>query len=410
MRRQFLMIIIARGLGSLLQAVLLVAYARAVDPAVFGLTNALLGIAAIASVVFDLGITTYIVRIWAFEGVPEKVAVALKIARWTSVAVGIIFSSIFAFGSVLGQAPWHLGLIAIWIALEKNVESYLSIHIAKQDVVRPAVSIMIRRIVPLAIYLALSILGYDGVTALIVALCAGGALGQLHVSLTLPLEIRSASTRIPMFSIIRKSRSFGIANLASQLRNADVFIVTMVAGLIAGGSFAAATKLTIPIYLVASALSSAVMPAIAKVGHAGVGRIAVGLYGALGLGVGGIFLIRPWLDALMVRIFGEEYQGAGQLLFLILLGTIVASVGFPVAALLQSVGLSSAVARIEGATAILVLAGIITGTLASGVEGGATAALCAQLVRAVWLSLRLFIWKCSLSRSLPVIHKEGAIR
>lgn len=406
MRRQVLMTVLARGMGSCLQAVLLVLLARSVDQSLFGLTNAFLGLGAIAAVLADLGITAYIVRTWSFDRDPGRVASALRVGNTSTLVLVLILTSAFAFVSIVANTPACLSLIAVWIAFEKSTESYLSLHSAEQRTLVPAVSIVLRRALPLAFFIAIVWFDGDAVTAFVAALCLGGLIGQMHAYFSLPKFLRIKTPKFSAKSVISESRAFGIATLASQMRNADTFLVSVFAGLAASGAFAAAMKLTIPVYLVASAVALSIMPGVAKAGKAAVLRIAVTLICGAGFGLVGLAAVQPLLDPLMSWIYGPTYTGAGLLLCLVLGGTLIGAVGFPLAALLQAVNLTRSVAAIEVAGALMVVAGISVGAITEGAVGAAIGALVAQAARAVLLIIRLLLWR-STSVSPSVVRREG---
>lgn len=408
-RRQVMVTVLARGFGSCLQAILLVLLARAVDQTLFGLTNALLGLGAIAAVLADLGITAYIVRTWSFDRDPQRVIRALRIGNATALVLALVLTAAFAAASAAVNAPFYLCFIAAWISFEKCTETYLSVHSAEQRTLIPAVSIVLRRALPLAIFAGLLFFSVEALLALVVSLCLGGLVGQFHGYYALPKFLRAKTTEFSAKVVLSESQAFGIATLASQVRNADTFLVSLFAGLAVSGVFAAAMKLTIPIYLVASAVALSIMPGVAKAGKKAVLRIAVILVSGGCLGVVGLVAVRPWLDPVMTWIYGPAYSGSGLLLCLVLSGTLVGAVGFPLAALLQAVNLTRGVAFIEVAGALMVIAGIGAGAVFGGAAGAAVGALVAQSVRAALLIIRLLIWR-STSVSPTEVSREGVAR
>lgn len=409
MRRQVVMTVLARGLGSCLQAVLLVLLARTVDQTLFGLTNALLGLGAIASVLADLGITAYIVRTWAFDRDPERVIRALRVSNITAIVLAMVLTAAFVVATSALNAPFYLSFVGVWIAFEKCTEAYLSVHSAEQRTLTPSVSIILRRTLPLSLFATAIFYKGDTVVALVISLCLGGLAGQLHAYLSLPKALRGKTTGISSRVVLSESRALGVAWLASQVRNADVFLVSLFAGLAASGAFAAAMKLTIPVYLVASAVALAIIPGVAKAGKTRVLRIAVILVCGVCIGVAGLAGVQPWLDPVMAWIYGPAYLGTGLLLCLVLVGTLVGAVGFPLSALLQAVNLARPVAVIEVVGALMVVAGISAGALWGGALGAAFGALVAQAVRAVLLIIRLLVWR-STSVSPTEASREGVAR
>lgn len=409
MRRHFMATVVARALGSCLQAIMLVLLARTVEQAIFGLANALLGLGAIAAVLADLGLTTYIVKVWAFDRDAERVVRALRISNYAAIVLAVALTALFAAAAYVYRTPLYLCFLAIWIALEKCTEAYLSVHTAEQRVLAPSASIILRRVIPLALFAALLRAGLDPLLAFVASLTLGGFIGQAHACLALPKFFRKAKSSVRPRTVLRECGTFGFATLASQIRNADTFIVSLFAGLAASGSFAAATKLTIPIYLVASAVALSIMPGVARAGATAVKRIAYILIGATCASIILLAVVSPWLEQLMTLVYGPAYADRGSLLWLVLVGTVFGGVGFPLAALLQSIGRAATVAMIEVGSALLVVLGMSVGAAAAGATGAAIGAIAAQVVRAGLLVVLLLISHPTPAKAESV-SPEGAIR
>lgn len=391
-RRQATWLLLSRGIGSLSQALLFVLLARSVDATVFGKANALLGIAIFIGVIADLGLSTYIVKAYALDQNLNKVFVALRLNKISTAAYAVILSSAYLILSLfVGLDPW-LALVICWVALDKNIEAQLSVCIAKQDVAAIALSIAIRRFIPLGMFIGCSFLPLDPIINFGLSLVVGSVVGEVHIERWVrrsgELKVQDTHTK---GEVLRDALPYSLTNISGQARNLDTAIVSAFSSSIQAASFAAASKVAVPIFLLASAIASSVMPAVANGGH----YFSTKLLRAL---MGGVFAscvlslaVLPFSNTLMALIFGETYSHAGSLFVLVVIGTIFAAVVSPLAALVQAHGGAGGMAKLGLIFAPLLLISMVAGSLLAGAFGAAWGALIVQAVRAgvmCWIAQR----------------------
>ncbi|TDW29786.1 hypothetical protein [Cryobacterium psychrophilum] len=363
---------------------LFVLFARSVDSGLFGEVNALIGIAAFLGVMADLGLSTFIVKAFAVDRDISRVAAALRINQVSTSIFALLLSALYLVAcSAVGWTPWAVLVIA-WVAFEKNVEAQLGVFIAQQAVVTPAVSIAIRRILPVLCFISLSSFDLASELTFGISLLVGSFGGALHAHFSIRRQSQFWETEtIAWRLILREALPYSLTNIASQARNLDIPIVALLSGTSSAGIMAAASKVSIPIFLVASAIGSAVMPAVARGGLQFSRRLLA--YLSVGTIVATVMAIcaLPWSNAIMGVLFGSGYSDAGNLLVLVVVGTIFAAVASPLSSLAQAYRGAHATAVIGLIFGVALLAGVAMGSLVAGVEGAAWAALAVQFLRVI---------------------------
>jgi len=393
MRRQALWLFVSRGIGSVAQALLLVIFARSVEPTVFGEANVVLGIAVFLGVIADLGLSSYIVRLIAVDQDAERARSALRLNRLSTLTLVCALVVVYLLvAGPLGLSPW-LALLVVWVGLEKNIEAQLAVFIAEQNVLVPASSVLIRRLIPIPIYL-LVVIAEAPEFALGVALAIGAVLGSIHAGLfirqALPIGARD---EISVRYLIRGSAPFFVTNVSSQARNLDAAVVGLFASTASGGTFAAASKLTVPVFMVTSAIATSVMPAVARGGPDLAKKLIAVLAGSLIVLLGAVAFTVPFSENLITWVFGPAYENSGVLLSMVLAGTLCASIVSPLNALVQTFGGAKYSAFASSVFSVLLLAALAVGAVVDGANGAALGALCVQassagvaLVLARWVT------------------------
>ena len=383
MRRQASWQFVSRGVGGLCQALLLILLARSVTPEAFGEVTVVLGVAVFVGVVADLGLSSYIVRVIAVDDDIDSARVALQINRLSStvfVAVGgLIYLGI---ASALSLSMWVV-LVVVWVGLEKNIEAQLAVFIAEQNVVVPALSVLVRRLLPIPIYALLITAGLAGDAAFGIAIVVGASIGMAQSSWLVRARLGSTVRGVLRpISVLKQSLPFFVTNASAQARNLDTSIVGLFASAAAAGAFAAASRLTVPIFLLTSAVATSVIPAVARGGVALAQRIVFVLLCGLVASQLLVLVTLPFAEPAMALIFGRDYDDTGYLLSLVLSGTLFTSVVAPLNALTQALGGARRSAIASSVFSGMLLFGLATGAVIDGVVGAATAALIVQFLNA----------------------------
>jgi O-antigen/teichoic acid export membrane protein len=382
--RQFAAILVSRLAGAVIQALVGIVLARSVLAAEYGQITAITGALLFWFIVCSVGIPSYLGRARAL-GANDDVATALVLNIVTSILGGAVAAAALLLGLVPIDLAGVLVLLVIGTALDKNVDASLSVAIADGERLRPAVSVLLRRLTTAAVFFGLLLAGLAAIPAYCIATAAGPLLGQVHASLTLRragVHVRVASS---WRGVLRDSVPFAVNDIAIQSRTLDVAVTAIAAGPTAAGLYSAAAKLVAPFELVSSTLAAVVLPHATRMAHSGARRAAL-LLGAAGLALvipAGVlaFLAGP----IVVFLLGEQYADAAVPLAILVFSLPAIGLTSPYSSLLQGRGRHRFVAITSTAFAVATIAAIALGAVLGGAIGAAVAVLAVTTAKAVVL-------------------------
>lgn len=181
MRRQVAIFAGTRFVGSLLQAGLVILFARAVSPEVFGTITVLTTIAFMVMVFADFGVSNLLSKTRA-TGDDGTVLVGLK---WSLLSVSasllvLIGPSVYWATSI--QDALTYGVLLVAVALEKFVETALAVAITDGESRVAAVSILLRRVLALPIFMSGIYFGLPAAPVYAVALTLSSATAFMHIA------------------------------------------------------------------------------------------------------------------------------------------------------------------------------------------------------------------------------------
>ncbi|QTE28899.1 oligosaccharide flippase family protein [Pengzhenrongella sicca] len=386
MRVQFLVILVSRGIGSLLQAAVLILLARAVPASVFGLVNAVIGIVGLVLVVTGLGMSTYVPRARAL-GRSADVAAALRLNTISNVVTGLALAGAIVAWTSWGGLPVGLAIIGASLALERNVDTLLGVPIADGDSRTPAVSMLLRRSVSLAALLAGMWAGLEPLWAYGAGLLLGAVAGQLHVRHV--LDVDRTTGRSPTPDVLRQAWPFLVSNVTAQARTLDTAIVAATLSAASAGLYAAAAKLVQPLLLIPQTVGAVVTPHAARLEPRAARRLGLRLSAVFCASLAPIVPLMLVAEPLVVFVMGDAYAGAGPALAWSLAGLPFMALAASLGGLLQGQGAERLVAVNGTVFGLLMIPAIAAGAASAGI-GGAAAGLglsyllrSAVLVRAV---------------------------
>ncbi|MDQ2624138.1 MAG: oligosaccharide flippase family protein [Actinomycetota bacterium] len=389
MRRQFLGILVSRGLGSALQAVALVVLARNVSAAEFGIVNVVIAVVGIVLVASGLGLSLFVPFAHARRE-PDAVVAALRLNSGANLVAALVLVPAIALWAGASGAPWGAALIGASLALERNVDTILGLPIAEGDARVAATSMLVRRSVCLAVFLPALALGGEPVWSFTAGLLAGALAAQVHArrSVRRPSGVVGA---VRAREVLARAWPFLVSNLSGQARTLDVTVVAAVLSAGSAGLYAAATKLVQPLLLVPQSLAAVVMPRSTGLEPAVARR--------LGLRLTLLFLaclvpavpLVIWAEDVVVLVMGPGYAGAGPALGWAVAGLPFLAMSASLGAVLQGQGRERFVAINGVVFAIAMFPAIVVGALVGGIGGAAAGlgasfaaravSLCAALVR-----------------------------
>lgn len=372
MRRQALGIVAYRGLGSLLQAALLIILARGVTPADFGRVNSSIGLFLFLGVVFDAGLTGYSVRVWAVERDAGGLRSSLM-GNWYSALALLVFVLTWTAtqqNDIGVGARWGILASAVWATGEKVSEGQMSLFVAEQKILVPGVSVILRR-VPSVIVVLLNPLG-DVLMSYALGVAIGTLLGVSFSAAACRWRLAHIERGTPtsVFGAFRAAVPFNASNIFAQARNLDGVIISSISGAAAAGMYGSASRLASPLFLLSTALASSIIPAIGRGGVVSIARIDRMIIKGLAAGSAMLVMLYPISDSVMTLFFGPEYSGNGLVLILISVGTLLNALQSPLSAVLLGAGHYKFASFAGLFAALSVLGSIAVGAGLGGELGG----------------------------------------
>ncbi|WP_432794320.1 oligosaccharide flippase family protein [Rhodococcus ruber] len=369
MRMQFVSVLGARMAGSALSALGLILLARSVSVSDFGIVSIAIAIGTMLSVVSDFGTQNFLSVNFAtsrFDLVRSGIRIgSISVVIWSALCL-VGCSLIFGWNSF----SWSISAVLIALLFEKNVESLLAVSVARGDRVFPALSILTRRVAAILCFIGATALGCDGV--------ASYALGAVFSVFLAQWQVMSVRLRIPGWrrfadtsDVLKECSPFFINSTFAQVRVLDVVIVGSIASVESAALYGAASRLTSPLVLFGSALSVVVLPYAARATEASIGRF-VRLVVLSSIIVSALFVLTfPFGDALMSIVYGEDFEGGGDVLSALLVGYPVFIAGSILLAVLQGRGKERFAASNSIAFAVVLAVVVTSGATMGGGEGAA---------------------------------------
>lgn len=371
-RGQFLGILAARGLGSLLQAVALVVLARSVQAAEFGFVNVVIAVVGVVLVATGLGLSLFVPFARAREEA-DALAAALRLNTATNLLSALVLVPAVAVWAARSGAPAGAVLIGASLALERNVDTHLGVPVADGDAKVSAVSMLVRRTVALAVFLPALALGADPVWSFSSGLVAGALAAQVHVRRAVR-GLGGDARAVPPRVVLGRSWPFLASNLTGQARTLDVTVVALVLGATPAGLYSAAVKLVQPLLLVPQSLAAVIMPHATRLGPSAARRLGIRLTGVFLACLVPAVPVLVLAEDVVVLVMGPGYAGAGPALGWALAGLPFLALSASLGALLQGQGRERFVAVVGAVLALAMFPAIAVGALAGGI-GGAAAGL-----------------------------------
>lgn len=391
--RQFVWVSGGRVLAAVLQALSMVLLVRSVSPAEFGFFAATYGVITIPQTLMDLGLPTLVIRERAKDSSARVVTAALQLNnRLAAVMAVALLLALTVLGFTANSQFLLLLPFAIWAAAERNADAWLGVVFADGDAWVNTLNLVGRRLGNLALFTVLTTsTGLDPVLAF--ALSSAGAavvswsFAHRYVAPRLP-----APTAMTARSLVAQSYPYWINSVATQARNLDTAVASIVAGTGQAGLYAASSRLTNPLRILPTSLASVLLPAASKRTSRTMGPL-VTLVGASTAGFAALYGVLALVIPLGVPlVLGEDYRGAVPALQITALGLIFASAASLLGAVLQGVGLKSTVATAAVVTTATCLVGVALGGATAGATGAAVGLAASYVLQSGALLGRLVLF------------------
>ena len=364
---QFLWLASGRVGGALLQAITLGLLARWLGPAHFGVVAGVLGGAQVSIAITDLGISASLLLIRSKDRTDPRIRSLLILNRRMSTVLLVAWPVILGVLAAVTEDSSFLLLlgVAVWVAAEKNTETFLMVSLADGRTRVMLLSLGLRRILTAVVLTASVAAGLPVLLSYSIALASSGLLGAAWTWRQIAGFLPHRNSE-PMWPLLRAALPFWLNSLAIHARSLDVVLVGLAASPAVAGIYAAPSRLSGPLGLLPSSLAQVLLPTAAraepnssrKVWSAVIAMTACTtlIYGALALVAGDI----------LPRLLGPGFAAAVSPLRILLVGLIFFAISSSLISILQARGDGSYVAAANLSVLALCLPLVAVGASAAG--------------------------------------------
>lgn len=390
-RYQFVWNASGRFAGAGLQLISIVLLARYVAPNVFGQFSAVLGLVVVAQSVFDMGVSTFVIKERARNSESGAIRAALRVSASANVVMMalIVATLLVLWGTQDAQTYLYMLPLAVWAGAERNVEAWLGLALADGDSQINASALVGRRLLALLVYVffapdspaALGV--YSGAQAL------GSLIAVAAVRLIIGRRLPRNDGKLNIRQVASLTQRFWSTSVAQQFRNIDTFLVAMFASATTAGFYGVANRATVPLRILSTSLAAVLLPEATRAPsskHAGILKRA----GLAWLGISVLYLCFALAVPLAVPLaLGQAYAGSVQPLQVVILGLIMAAASSLAGSLLQAWGKEAYVARIAWLTSLCSVAMVVAGAIFWSASGAALGLSMAFALQAVLVIIKL---------------------
>ena len=351
--------LLAGSVGAqVLVAITFAVIARGLGRPAFGLVVALLGAGAAGQDILDFGSSQWLSRELAAGRLTGSVV--RRLLRRRALLVAGCCVVVAAALVAAGVAPLPVVATAAYVgAAVGNSGTHARLR-AMGSFRRAAAHLVGERLVWLCLAVAVVASRPDRPTAA-AGLVAAMAVAYLGSTLCAPRLLAAVDPAAGpgLRTVYRRSSSFGLLGLSSDLQQLDATATATLAGVGVAADVGIASKLTGPVGLVAGSVSQVAFRGVARGGDEArlAVRSALRISTALAVAVAAV---APVLPLLVVTVLGQQYDHARVAIVVYTVGTAVAVLNQPLAGVLTAAGHDRVVSRI---IAVAVVAGLLVGSL-----------------------------------------------
>lgn len=339
----------------MLQALTFLLLARWSSVEQFALIASFLAASIFLHTVFDLGLSTYIIKTRSEDPKNPEIAESLF---YNSIALTITGCAIFITLISTNFFDIYSSLwLSIWFALEKVSDTWLCVHQGDGSNKLISLSVLRRRSVSLSIFFALYHFGLNPILSFSIGLGAG-SLYSFASLINLTRQNISLNNHFHPFRLIKKTYPYWINSIAAQIRNLDVMLLTVLAGATQGAQLAIANRLISPLSMVASSMAMVLLPAVAKKEITSKHYHRIGLLTTAGASAPILALILI-ADSLVPLALGPQYISSIPVIQIVATGLIALSADAIYSSILQGRGMAKTVATISGSASIFYIGALV---------------------------------------------------
>lgn len=380
----FSKLLVARLVASVANALSFILLARETDVTQVGYVAATLGVATVAAVAIDAGMSTFLPKMYAMDRF-QVVRVGL---RWNFVGACVLVAVASIAESSLGSLGLTQGVVTLLVAgvaIDKYVDTRSGVLIAAKRINRVASVTIGRKVLAVALFPTLLWLGLAPELSYSLALILGAAAVVPAVLRALgPMVDRRPSEGSPLvttWEVLREARYFWLSNLTSNLRLLDVPVVSFVGGASIAGIYSVAARTVQPFTLVSSSLSSLLIPRASISSPRESYQLARRLAVLALLAIPCTALASLAIGPMMQAVFGPRYEGSIAVMTVLVLAIPLYALAGPIGSIAQGQGLDRAVAIVSLTVGLLNLVATVVAVQYVGAVGAAWALFAASAVR-----------------------------
>ncbi|MFB2580911.1 oligosaccharide flippase family protein [Herbiconiux sp. P15] len=391
---QFAWVSAGRIIAALLQALSLILIARNLDPAEFGLLSAVLGLATVVQTGIDMGVSTFTTRERAANPTSGAVATALRFNTISSIVLTLIaLGALAVAGAGLSPVYFLMLPLAFWVSGERNADTRLTVAFADGDAKINVFNLLARRALAIVLFLALLALRVEPVLAYCTSV-AVAALGSSFFANRYVKRHVTVPSSITYRELLRQSWPYWLHSVATQARNLDVIVTSAIAGAAQAGFYSAASRLTSPLRILPTSLSTVLLPAASRASANShsirpLVKAVLVVVGIMTVLYAILFVLMPWLVPFAL---GSAYEPAVPVIQIVLVGLPFAAAVSLIASLLQGQGHKHLVATTSTITTVSCLIGVGIGALVAGALGAAVALAASFVLQCAILTTSFFIF------------------
>ena len=388
MKSQFAALLFSRGMSSVIQAGSLVLLVRWVGAEIFGLVAVITGIAAVVYTLSDWGAASHLPRSRA-RGETGAVADGLRLSILGNGAAALVFSMAVLLMAIMHSwSPW-LVVVPIALAAEQYIEAALTLSVADQAKHIVLVSIAIRRLCSLGIFVILYALGFDPLGSYSLGLLISSIFGLIHIRIDVRQRLVGAPRGRLRPALLRRLFPYVLANISSSSRNLDTSIVAAAASAYDAGLYSAAFRLAKPLNQIGGAASAVLLPHAARSSTSTVKRAGVKLALSALVAMVPLALLGLLSETIVVFLFGNDFSDAAPAFAWAIVSIAPVCLAPPLGSLLQGLGFQRYVAWNGVTFAIVTLVFIWIGILHYELAGAAAGLTIAYILKSSSLIIRI---------------------
>lgn len=371
------------GVSQLIVASLYIISARSVEPTSFGLVVTAIAIGTTAVGFLDFGTNS----LWVREVASGRMDVTTLGNRMSFklLYAFVIFSAWSAFTAAFFWSSdlWAAGPVAMSVLLAQSFHVPLRGN-GRGELV--AIAILGDRLVAASSFGMFLAIGFEPLSALWISLSIGGVASALIAWRFTPRQNRSVLRMCNFINPWTGSRHFGVANVALSAQSLDIPALTLFGGPGAAGIYAAVSRWTQPMGLLASAFASAAAPHVARAASFKAAWVeARKSMWLLGGAIMTCLMVALYAPHVVEILLGSEYKGSADVLRVLALAAMFAVGNQPLFVFLQSRGFDRAASLITVGCIFVQLSLVLVLAPFLHAIGAALASLCSQLLMLIAL-------------------------